>query len=112
MARLTGAEAAVDAMVRTHEPALRTMLAYSLQREPAAEGELLRQNRRTALIEAALAPTRDQFDPDALALLTEALLVLLSWALTPGQKRLPFLSRARAPVAPGTPEPTASGVPL
>ena len=76
VARLTGAEAAVDAMVRTHEPALRTMLAYSLQREPAAEGELLRQNRRTALIEAALAPARDQFDPAALALLADALALI------------------------------------
>ena len=45
-----------------------------------------------------------------LALLTEALLVLLSWAITPGPRRLPFLS-ARADRA-GVPEPTASGVPL
>jgi osmoprotectant transport system permease protein len=48
----------------------------------------------------------------ALALLTEAVLVGLSWAITPGPKRLPFLSRSRAPVPVGTPEPTASGVPL
>jgi osmoprotectant transport system permease protein len=45
-----------------------------------------------------------------LALLTEALLVLLSWAVTPGPRRLPFLRVRRA--ATGVPEPTSSGVPL
>jgi osmoprotectant transport system permease protein len=44
-----------------------------------------------------------------LALLTELALVVLSWALTPGPKRLPFLS---APSRAGVPEPTAAGVPL
>jgi osmoprotectant transport system permease protein len=48
----------------------------------------------------------------ALALFTEAVLVAVSWAVTPGPKRLPFLSRSRVPVPVGTPEPTASGVPL
>jgi osmoprotectant transport system permease protein len=44
-----------------------------------------------------------------LAVLTELVLVLLSWVLTPGEKRLPFLSARRSgPV----PEPTAAGVPL
>jgi osmoprotectant transport system permease protein len=46
----------------------------------------------------------------ALALLTELLLVLVSWAVTPGPRRLPFLSPRSRNVA--TPEPTASGVPL
>jgi osmoprotectant transport system permease protein len=46
----------------------------------------------------------------ALAILTEGALVLLSWGLTPGQKRLPFAGRRRAPA--GVPEPTAAGVPL
>ncbi len=44
-----------------------------------------------------------------LALLTEAVLVLASWALAPGPRRVPLLSRSRD-VA--TPEPTASGIPL
>lgn len=45
----------------------------------------------------------------ALAVLTELLLVAVSWALTPGQKRLPFrTARRTSPV----PEPTAAGVPL
>jgi osmoprotectant transport system permease protein len=48
----------------------------------------------------------------ALALLTELALVGISWLATPGPKRLPFLSRSRAAVPAGTPEPTASGVPL
>ena len=47
----------------------------------------------------------------ALALLTEAALVVVSWALTPGPKRLPFLSAPRRTDA-GEPEPTAVGVPL
>jgi osmoprotectant transport system permease protein len=45
-----------------------------------------------------------------LAVLTEVVLAGVSWAVTPGQKRLPFL-RAR-PNPRGVPEPTASGVPL
>jgi osmoprotectant transport system permease protein len=47
----------------------------------------------------------------ALALLTEAVLVLVSWAVTPGPRRLPLLS-PRARTRAGSPEPTASGVPL
>lgn len=46
----------------------------------------------------------------ALALLTELLLVLVSWALTPGPRWLPLLSARSRTVA--RPEPTASGVPL
>ena len=45
----------------------------------------------------------------ALAILTELLLVAVSWAVTPGEKRLPFLAARRAS---GVPEPTAAGVPL
>ncbi|MGY1591121.1 ABC transporter permease [Geodermatophilus sp. SYSU D00965] len=45
-----------------------------------------------------------------LALLTELVLVLVSWAVTPGPRRLPFRAGRREPS--GTPEPTASGVPL
>jgi AcrR family transcriptional regulator len=80
--------AAIDDVVAANEQALRLMLAHSLQR--AANGEAstgfpARQNRRTALIESALAPARDQFDPlvaqrlaNALALVigTESMVVL------------------------------------
>jgi osmoprotectant transport system permease protein len=44
-----------------------------------------------------------------LALLTELVLVALSWAVTPGQKRLPVGLRQRPG---GVPEPSAAGVPL
>ena len=47
-----------------------------------------------------------------LALLTEAVLALLSWAVTPGPRRLPFLQVRTSKDAVGVPEPTASGVPL
>lgn len=43
-----------------------------------------------------------------LALLTEVVLVAVSWAITPGPRRLPFV-RAQAR---SVPEPTAAGVPL
>jgi osmoprotectant transport system permease protein len=47
-----------------------------------------------------------------LAILTEISLVLLSWGLTPGQKRLPF-ARLRRPAGPaGVAEPGVAGVPL
>ena len=45
-----------------------------------------------------------------LALLTEAMLVLVSWAVTPGQKRLPFRRTHLRPTVPG--EPTGAAVPL
>ena len=45
----------------------------------------------------------------ALAILTELLLVAVSWALTPGQKRLPFLTARGASPVPG---PTVAGAPL
>ncbi|WP_344691029.1 ABC transporter permease [Blastococcus jejuensis] len=45
-----------------------------------------------------------------LALLTELVLVLVSWLLAPGPRRLPFLAPRSRSVA--APEPTASGVPL
>jgi osmoprotectant transport system permease protein len=46
----------------------------------------------------------------ALALLTELVLVVVSWAVTPGPRRLPFARVRRSPA--GEPEPTAAGVPL
>lgn len=80
--RLLHADAAVALMIRANEPALRAMLIHSLQRQLANAGELpVRQNRRTPLIEAALAPAalapwlRDRLSK-ALALVigTEAML--------------------------------------
>ena len=45
-----------------------------------------------------------------LAMLTELLLVAVSWAVTPGPRRLPFLVARRRPAT--GPEPTAAGMPL
>jgi AcrR family transcriptional regulator len=81
--RLLRADAAVADMIRANEAALRAMLVHSLQQGLLPGGGALptRQNRRTPLIEAALAPA--QFAPwvrdrlaRALALVigTEALL--------------------------------------
>ena len=86
-ARAIKAEAAVDRMVRANETALRMMLINALQRsleDQAGEGTPARQNRRSALIEAALAPLSRRNRPaadrlaQALALVigTEARLVL------------------------------------
>jgi osmoprotectant transport system permease protein len=47
----------------------------------------------------------------ALALLTELVLVLLTWAVTPGPRRWPFMQN-RARSGPGQPEPVAAGMPL
>lgn len=48
----------------------------------------------------------------ALALLSELLLVVVSWAVTPGQRRLPFTAVRRSPAAAAEREPVAAGVPL
>jgi AcrR family transcriptional regulator len=80
VARLRQVDAAVDAMIRDNEPGIRRMLIHSLQQALAGTGgnDLpARQNRRTPLIEAALEPVRDRFDPDALGLLTNALALLI-----------------------------------
>ena len=64
--RLLRADAAVAEMVRANEPALRAMLVHSLQQRlggGGADGPPARQNRRTPLIEAALAPGRAGFAP-------------------------------------------------
>jgi osmoprotectant transport system permease protein len=47
----------------------------------------------------------------ALALLTEVVLVAVSWAVVPGPRRLPFLSLPRRAAA-GRPAPMAAGIPL
>jgi AcrR family transcriptional regulator len=77
VARIERVDAEVAEMIRTNEGALRAMLASSLQRDPKAEGASLRQNRRSPLIEAALAPARDAFDPQAFKLLVDALALVI-----------------------------------
>ena len=78
--RLERVDAAIAAMIRANEPALRMMLAHTLQRSQHgsnAESIPPRQNRRTPLIEAALAPARRQFRPADLELLARALALVI-----------------------------------
>lgn len=71
--RLLAADAAVVAMMAANEAALRLMLAHSLRLpEPVR-----RQNRRTPLIEAALAPVRARLTPAAYDDLVKALAVVI-----------------------------------
>lgn len=80
VARLVRADTAMYEAILANEASLRTMLVHTLQR-PAAradDGDVpARQNRRTPVIEAALAPSLDQFQPDALPLLQRALALVI-----------------------------------
>lgn len=78
-ARLERVDAAFEAMMSANETGLRMMLAESLQRSLTEEGSKLpkRQNRRTPLIEAALEPSRKQFKPADLQLLSRALALVI-----------------------------------
>ena len=73
------AEAAMHRVVFDNEAALRLMLASSIVRAAegsAREGVPLRQNRRTPLIEAALAPARARIDKRTYARLRTALAMI------------------------------------
>jgi AcrR family transcriptional regulator len=78
-ARVERVDAAFEEMMSANETGLRMMLAQSLQRSLTEEGSKLpkRQNRRTPLIEAALEPSRKQFKPAELQLLTRALALVI-----------------------------------
>ncbi len=74
--RIDKAEAALHSMVFENEAAIRLMLSAALARATAqADGEVvpLRQNRRTPLIEAALAPARGRFKKGSYGKLRDAL---------------------------------------
>lgn len=78
--RLKKADTALHDMIAENEIPLRLMLAHSLEEKAkgAETGDLpIRQNRRTPLIEAALAPVRDEFDPDAIESLSAALALVI-----------------------------------
>lgn len=76
--RMQRVDTALHEMVLENETSLRMMLANSLQQQPS-EGENLpsRQNRRTPLIEAALAPGRRQLKPASLPMLVNALALIV-----------------------------------
>jgi AcrR family transcriptional regulator len=75
--RLKRVDEAVDSVIHGNEAAIRTMLVHSLQQKLGGNGDPLpaRQNRRTALIEAALASA--DFDADARDKLAKALALVV-----------------------------------
>ena len=80
IARLEALDAALDDVLSTNEASFRTMLVHSLQRDgKGGDGADIpaRQNRRTPLIEAALAPSAKQFKPAALKHLRKALALVI-----------------------------------
>ena len=98
VARLERADAAVQAMIRGNEAALRTMLIHSLQAglDGAGEGPPARQNRRTPLILAALAPLADRLDPERLERLARALALVIGTESTVAFKDVLSLDDAEA----------------
>lgn len=76
--RVERVDAALDAMIAANEAQLRLMLAHSMQQIVRGDDTLpARQNRRTPLIEAALAPARAEFDAAALRRLKCALALVI-----------------------------------
>lgn len=75
VARLDRAEAMLHAVCYRNQGPLRAMLAASLQRSigPRESGVPIRQNRRTGLIEAAVAPARGSLTDTAYSRLRAAL---------------------------------------
>jgi AcrR family transcriptional regulator len=74
--RLERVDDAIQKMIAENEQHVRMLLAYSHQQQATGvtEGNLpVRQNRRMPLIEAALAPARDQFETAKLDTLMAAL---------------------------------------
>jgi AcrR family transcriptional regulator len=80
VARVEVAEAALTAMIVENEVPLRLMLAHALERRAKEGGEgatPVRQNRRTPLIEAALAPLQQRISPSAFRTLAHALALVI-----------------------------------
>jgi len=79
VARLERVDAAFDTMMAANETGLRMMLAQSMERAIAGDATKLpkRQNRRSPLIEAALAPVGKQFKPADLQMLSRALALVI-----------------------------------
>lgn len=77
--RLNLVDAALDAMIQDNEPALRMMLAHSIERavHDGPSDVPPRQNRRSPLIEAALAPVREQMSPEEMERLSAALGIVI-----------------------------------
>jgi AcrR family transcriptional regulator len=75
--RLYRVDDAVDRMIASNEAPLRVMLASATCQVTDDPDVPARQNRRTPLIDAALAPVADQFEPRALEQLKRALALVI-----------------------------------
>lgn len=75
VARLEKVDAAMNEMISANEASLRLMMIHSLQQK---DSELpARQNRRSALIEAALAPVKRELKPGAYQMLSRSLALVI-----------------------------------
>lgn len=80
VARMQRVDAALHDVINANEASFRMMLIHSMERRLGREDgdELpIRQNRRTALIEAALEPARNEFAREELETLTRALALII-----------------------------------
>lgn len=80
VARLDRVDQILNDVVVAHEPQMRIMLAQTVMRaleSGVTDAAPARQNRRTPLIEAALAPARAQFSSAALHRLEQALALVV-----------------------------------
>ncbi len=78
VARMERVDKVFHEMILENETALRLMIAKTMERRAAGDDDLpTRQNRRTPMIEAALAPARTEFDPASLDRLQKALALLI-----------------------------------
>lgn len=78
--RLERVEEALHAMIARNDAPLRLMLARSLEQRaktPGSDDAPVRQNRRSPLIEAALAPSSDALKPETVSLLKAALAIVI-----------------------------------
>lgn len=73
VARLERADAALDEMIYDNEMALRAFLIQAVQQRMEGGDVETRQNRRTPLIDAALAPAKREFTPASYAMLRRAM---------------------------------------
>lgn len=93
--RLDRLDSAIFAMLESNEPAMRALLANTLQ-GPTEAGAPVRQNRRSPLIDAALDPVREQFRPADLKRLKAALGPLFGIETLVAQKDVLRLSDSEA----------------
>ena len=74
--RVVAAEAAMHELAYRNEAQLRVMLANSIGRDAVAPGTPVRQNRRSDLIDAALATSKERFSPANYKTLRAALAII------------------------------------